>query len=104
MNGAPRKKRPTEYLKFRPYEAIGGPQVAKSFRQVASVAALKGSVIALVAVGIPSLFLLPLLTYLLNEFVDFPIYLGQVARNAIIPAVLMVMLAVIGGVVSFFRS
>lgn len=104
MNGSVRKKRPTEYLKFRPYEAIGESQAAKSARHGVGLAALKGGVIAVTFLGIPSLLLVPLFTYLLNGFVDLPIFLGQMCWNAIVPVVLMALLAVVSGAVCLRRS
>jgi hypothetical protein len=104
MNGSLRKKRPTEYLHFRPYAAIGEPQPGKSARNVVGIAALKGGIIAAIFVGIPSLLLVPLFTYLLNGFVDIPIFLGQMCWNAIIPVMLMALLAVVSGVVCLRRS
>jgi hypothetical protein len=104
MSGSPRKKRSTEYLKFRPYEAIGDPGSAKGLRHGVGVAALKGGVIAVVFVGLPSLLLVPLLTYLLNEFVNLPTYLAQVGWNALIPLALMVLLAVVSGALSLRGS
>lgn len=104
MNGSLRKKRPSDYLKFRPYEAIGRPHAGKGVRHELSIAALKGGVIATVFVGIPSLLLVPLFTYLLNGFVDLPIFLGQVCWNSIIPVALMALLAVVSGAVCLRRS
>ena len=104
MNGSPRRKASTEYLKFRPYSAIGAGQTEKSARHAVGIAALKGGVIAVIFVGLPSLLLVPLCTYLLNGFVEFPLFLTQMAWISIVPAALMVLLAVVSGVVCMRRS
>ncbi len=103
MNGSPRGKRTTEYLKFRPYEVIGAPSVAKAAGHAVLAAAVKGGVIALIFVGIPSLFLVPVLTFFLSEFADLPAFLRQAGWNFLIPAALMAVLAVVSGAVSLLR-
>ena len=96
-------KNPNEYVRFRPYKAIGttrsnwrrGDGPLRSMMRVA--------VGGVLFIGLPSLVLVPAVVWYLAGFQDWPTFLGHVLATFIFPVGAILLLTLLSGVVAFFR-
>ena len=103
MQGSPRRKGDTDYLRFRPYRAIVAPQLSKDRKEAALSDGLKSGLVLIILLGIPVLVVVPIVTYFTSDFVNVQQFAAHAGRNLVLPAIAVLGLAILGGIVSIIR-
>ena len=103
MQGLPRKKRPTDYLQFKPYRAIVAPQLSKHRPEGPLSFALKSGIIVALALSIPVLLIVLVATYFTSDFVNAENFAAHAIKNLLLPALGVLAVAFCSGLVSLFR-
>ena len=97
-------KKPNEYVRFRPYKAIGTTR-SNWRRSDGFVRTMVNTAMsALIYVGVPSLIIVPAVVYYLAGFQDWGTFLGHTLATFLFPLGAILVIAVGSGAIAFWRT
>ena len=97
-------KKPNEYVRFRPYKAIGTTRSNWRRSDGFVRTMVNTGLSALIFVGLPSLIIVPAVVYYMAGFQDWSTFLGHTLATFLFPIGVILLLAVGSGAVAFWRT
>ena len=79
------------------------PQLSKQRKEAAVSDALKSSLALIILLGIPALVVVPIVTFFTSEFVNVQHFAAHAGRNLALPAVAVIGIGIVGGILSMIR-